>query len=109
MQLSQLKNAVAQELRACGYSLLFYFNAAKVGEVDFLIEDRRTPVVLPVEVKSGRYSAKHAALDRLMSVENYGLTRAVVLHRDNVADGKAILYLPLYMAGLLKELPQMKG
>lgn len=109
MQLSQLKNAVAQELRAYGYSLLFYFNAAKVGEVDFLIEDRRTPVVLPVEVKSGRYSAKHAALDRLMSVENYGLTRAVALHRDNVADGKAMLYLPLYMAGLLKELPQMKG
>ena len=64
---------------------------------------------MPVEVKSGRYSAKHAALDRLMSVENYGLTRAVVLHRDNGVDGEAILYLPLYMAGLLKDMPQTKG
>lgn len=99
------ENAVAQELRACGYSSLFYFNAAKVGEVDFIIEDKRSPVVLPIEVKSGRYSTKHVALDRLMSVENYGLARAVVLHRDNVVDGKAILYLPLYMAGLLKEMP----
>ena len=103
------ENAVAQELRACGYSSLFYFNAAKVGEVDFLIEDKRSPIVLPVEVKSGRYSTKHAALDRLMSVENYGLTQAVVLHRDNVVDEKTILYLPVYMAALLKEMPQMKG
>lgn len=44
-----------------------------------------------------------------MSVENYGLTQAVVLHRDNVVDEKTILYLPLYMAALLKEMPQMKG
>lgn len=99
------ENAVAQELRSCGYSSLFYFNAVKVGEVDFLIEDKRSPVVLPVEVKSGKYSSKHAALDRLMDVKNYALAKAVVLHRGNVAVDGAVLYLPLYMTGLLKELP----
>ena len=95
------ENVVAQELRAHGRESLFYFNTTKVGEVDFLIEARHTPDVLPVEVKSGRYSTKHAALDRLLQVENYGLDKAVVLHTGNISQDGAITYLPIYMAGLL--------
>lgn len=95
------ENVTAQELRAAGRRQLFYFNKTKVGEVDFLIEDRREPVVIPVEVKSGKSSHAHAALDHLMGVENYGLERAVVLHRDNVELGGKVTYLPLYMASLL--------
>lgn len=95
------ENAVAQELRAQGRESLFYFSTAKVGEVDFLLEDMRTGEVIPVEVKSGRYSTKHAALDRLLEVKNFGIRRAIVLHGRNVEHGGKVTYLPLYMAGLL--------
>lgn len=95
------ENAVAQELRAHGCKNLYYFNTNKVGEVDFLIDDEHFPKVLPVEVKSGRYSSKHAALDALMEVQNYGLSEAVVLHKYNLRVEGRYLYAPLYMAGQL--------
>lgn len=95
------ENAVAQELRAHGHGRLFYFNATKVGEVDFLVEGFNSVEVLPVEVKSGVYSRKHAALDRLLEVPNYGLQRALVLHGGNVSQEGKIAYLPAYMAAFL--------
>lgn len=95
------ENAVAQELRSAGHENIYYFNKTKVGEVDFLIDATGRPEVLPIEVKSGKNSHAHAALDHLLEVENYHLDRAVVLHTDNVEiDGK-ITYLPIYMAALL--------
>lgn len=95
------ENTVAQELRASGHEQLFYFNSAKIGEVDFLLDGKREPSVLPVEVKSGRYSTKHAALDRLLEVENYHIERAVVLHRGNVSRSGKVTYLPIYLAAFL--------
>lgn len=95
------ENAVAQELRAQERDALYYFNAAKLGEVDFLVEDRRRPVVIPVEVKSGSSSRRHAALDKLMGIANYGIERAVVLHTENCELEGKVQYLPIYMAGLL--------
>lgn len=95
------ENAVAQELYTHGRNSLYYFSSNKVGEVDFLIEDRRLPKVIPVEVRSGKYSSKHAALDALMSVDNYALERAYVLHCRNARQVGKIIYLPVYMAGLL--------
>lgn len=95
------ENVVAQEFRACGHKQLYYFHTPKVGEVDFLLEGNNRPEVLPVEVKSGKYSTKHAALDALMSVDNYHLNRAVVLHRGNVKQEGIILYLPMYMGAFL--------
>lgn len=95
------ENAIAQELRSHGRRDLYYFNTNKIGEVDFLIEDWRLPKVLPVEVKSGKYSSRHAALDALMGVKNFDLEEAVVLHRFNSCREGSYRYLPLYMAGLL--------
>ena len=95
------ENAVAQELRAQGRKQLYYFHTTKVGEVDFLIEDRHKPVVIPVEVKSGSNSARHAGLDNLLKVKNFGIEQAVVLHMGNVEERGKVLYLPLYMTGLL--------
>ncbi len=95
------ENITAQELRAHNRSSLYYFNKSKVGEVDFLIEDRHEPVVVPVEVKSGKSSHSHAALSHLMEVQNYHLNKAVVLHRENIEKEGNVLYLPLYMASLL--------
>ena len=95
------ENITAQELRAAGRTQLYYFNKTKVGEVDFLIEAKNEPSVIPVEVKSGKNSHAHAALDHLMEVENYALEQGFVLHRDNVEIDGNMTYLPLYMAGLL--------
>ncbi len=91
------ENVVAQELRAHGYKELYYFNTAKIGEVDFLVESENTVDVLPIEIKSGKYSTKHAALDRLLSVKNYGLKSSIVLHTMNVFAEEKVQYLPLYM------------
>ena len=57
------ENAVAQELRAHGHERLYYFNKRGVGEVDFMIDAAGAPYVVPIEVKSGKSSKRHAALD----------------------------------------------
>ncbi len=95
------ENAVAQELRAHGRKELYYFNTNKVGEVDFLVEDGRSVDIIPIEVKSGKYSTKHSALDKLLSVKNFGLKSAVVLHTQNVFSDEAVQYLPIYMAAFI--------
>ena len=101
---SAFENVVAQEFRSHGHQDLFYFNNKKIGEVDFLLENGRDPFVVPVEVKSGKYGTKHAALDRLLAVGNYDINEAIVLQKNNLfkseKNGK-ITYLPIYMAGLL--------
>lgn len=97
------ENAAAQEFRSRGFSDLYYFSTPKVGEVDFLLEGSRTAEVVPVEVKSGKRSDRHAALDALMTVPNYGLERAVVLHTGNAHEKGNVTYLPIYLAGTLAE------
>ena len=95
------ENAVAQELRAHGHENLFYYHTPKIGEVDFLVEQPLSVEVLPVEVKSGSYSHKHAALDRLMEIANYDIPVSFVLHRFNVETEPRVFYLPIYMAAFL--------
>lgn len=98
---SVYENAVAQELRAHGHESIYYFNKRGVGEVDFLVEEDRSPLVMPIEVKSGRNSHRHAALDALMGVKNYKLEGAIVLHPGNLEENGAITYLPIYFAAFL--------
>lgn len=69
--------------------------------MDFLIDVPGKPEVLPIEVKSGKNSHAHAALDHLLEVANYHLEHAVVLHVGNVESDGKVTYLPIYMAGLL--------
>ena len=98
---SVYENAVAQELRAHGHESIYYFNKRGVGEVDFLVEEDRSPLVMPIEVKSGRSSHRHAALDALMGVKNYKFEGAIVLHPGNLEENGAITYLPIYFAAFL--------
>ncbi|MCQ2452446.1 MAG: AAA family ATPase [Oscillospiraceae bacterium] len=93
------ENFVAQELTAAEIPA-YYFKSTKIGEIDFLIEDFGG--VLPLEVKSGKDYQKHTALDHLMKNEVYRVKRAVVLSRFNLKREGDILYLPIYMTGLLK-------
>jgi len=94
------ENFVAQLLKAHGFDRLFYFNSKKIGEVDFLVEHERR--VLPIEVKSGAGFKRHAALDNLMGVANYGIEEALVFCPSNVEKAGRCTYLPLYMAEFVR-------
>ena len=93
---SVYETVVAQELNAHGFKMNYYDNKS-IGEVDFLIDDYRNLTVLPVEVKSGKDYEIHRALDRFLSIKDYGITDAVVLsnEREIIRDG-GITYMHVY-------------
>ena len=88
------ENVAAQELKAHGFDL-YYFNSKKQGELDFIVEQNGN--VLPVEIKSGKDYAKHAALSNVMANEDYAIKQAYVFHNGNVSTKEKIAYLPIYM------------
>ncbi|NCU25266.1 ATP-binding protein [Candidatus Nomurabacteria bacterium] len=96
---SVYENAVAQELKAHGFDL-YYFNSKKQGEVDFLIEYHGE--ILPVEIKSGKNHSKHAALNNLLRIKDYGINKAFVFHNGNVSIHDNIYYLPVYFIMFLR-------
>lgn len=91
---------VAQELKARGFKLR-YFTSKKVGELDF-VEETLAGDVLAIEVKSGRYYKTHAALDNALAARGYGIDRALVFAETNLFRDGNVLYLPIFMAGLLE-------
>ena len=95
------ENAVAQELAAAGVPL-WYYAKENVGEIDFLMEGKNGCVV-PIEVKSGRKIRSHAALDRLLEIDEYKIRNALVLSRNRLERSGRILYVPLYMTFCLDE------
>lgn len=96
------ENFVAQELSGNELTA-YYYKTTKIGEVDFLVE--LDGAVIPVEVKSGKNYKKHAALNKLMKIENYHLSEAIVLSLHNVEVENHIVYLPIYMATFMKASP----
>ena len=94
------ENAVAQELKAHGFSL-YYYNSKKRGEVDFLIELGGN--VLPIEVKSGKNYTTHRALANIMNCAEYALPEAIVLCGENLRQDGKILYAPIYMATFIEK------
>ncbi|WEV46629.1 ATP-binding protein [Bifidobacterium sp. ESL0690] len=99
---SSLENFVAQELTAQGFDL-FYFDKAKIGEVDFLMQ--RGSAIVPVEAKSGKDFAVHAALDKLLAVKEWKLDSGFVLCNSNVEHEKkndVVIDLPWYMTMFMK-------
>lgn len=89
--------AVAEELKAHGYDL-FYYDNKKNGEVDFLIDDTDNLSNIPLEVKSGKDYTVHSALDKFLSIKEYGIHRAYVLsnERNVYTDSKGVTYIPIY-------------
>lgn len=94
------EDVVAQELNSHGYPL-YYYNSKKYGELDFVIEHNGK--VLPLEVKSGKDYERHSALDRVLSIEEYGIEEAYVLSNANVKRKGKITYLPIYMIMFIDE------
>lgn len=103
-----MENVVAQMLTASGHNLYFYSNPARDDkdsrmEIDFLtakskITNRHN--ISPIEVKS----SKNYTLTSLRKfIRKYAAetNTAYVLHTGDVNVEDGILFLPLYMAGLL--------
>ncbi|MBQ0068965.1 MAG: ATP-binding protein [Bacteroidales bacterium] len=103
-----VENIVAQMLRAAGHELYFFSSYSKTDanermEVDFLIPKASISSrhnIHPIEVKSSvRYTL--TSIKRFSHKYNMSVSTPIVLHPANVRDEGEILYLPLYMAGLL--------
>ena len=97
---SVYENAAAQELHAHGFPL-FYYNSKIYDEVDFLMEWEGR--VLPVEIKSGKDYARHAALNALLKTQAYGIREAFVFCNDNVKISGGVIYYPIYMLMFLEK------
>lgn len=57
------ENVIAEELASKGFDL-FYYKNNKLGEIDFLIENKGKVILL--EIKSGKNYKRHNALDNLL-------------------------------------------
>lgn len=103
-----VENAVAQMFTAAGRKLYFYSrsddeNASNRMEIDFLVPSRSLSEnrnISAVEVKSGRrYATK--SLEKFRRKFPRRVDTPYVLHSGDVRVKDGIVYLPLYMAGLL--------
>lgn len=97
---SILENAMSQMFKANGFSL-HYFDTKKYGELDFVLQEG-TAIDL-VEIKSGNDYKKHAALNKVMKVDEWKAKQAIVFCKGNVEEENGILYLPWYMAIFFKQ------
>lgn len=97
---SILENTMSQMFTANGFSL-HYFDTKKYGELDFVLQDG-TAIDL-VEIKSGNDYKKHAALNKVMAVDEWKAKQAIVFCKGNVEEEDGILYLPWYMAIFFKQ------
>ncbi|MDO4541061.1 MAG: DUF4143 domain-containing protein, partial [Syntrophomonadaceae bacterium] len=103
---SILENLIAQQLKAGGFTL-YYYDAAKYGEVDFVVQNGMH--IDLVEVKSGSHYKKHKALDNILGVGGWGFANAYVLCQDNVAVEAGVTYLPWYFVMFLHPAQVPKG
>ena len=103
-----MENMVAQMIRASGRGLYFYSNADRANaenrmEIDFLIckpNLTRMHNIIPIEVKSSR-AYEFVSLGKFRRKFSDQLHEPVVLHPKDLKIDDGIVYLPLYMAGLL--------
>lgn len=97
------ENIVAQSLTAAGHNLFYYtFKADPEGknhyEIDFLISDGTK--IAPIEVKSSSYTA-HKSLDVFITKYSPRIGRKIILYTKDLRTDSNLIYLPVYMAGLL--------
>lgn len=103
-----VENIVAQMLKASGHELFFYSNYDKEEaenrmQVDFLIQKEVVTSrhnISPIEVKS---SSGYTLTSIQKCIKKFGqyLTTPYVLHSKDVEIKDGLVYLPLYMTGIL--------
>lgn len=102
-----MENAVAQALVSNGRKLYFYSRNSKQREermeIDFLIDKRELTSrhnICPIEVKStGNYTLN--SLKKFQAKYRNELATPYVIHASDLKVQDGVVYLPLYMAGLL--------
>ena len=103
-----VENVVAQMLRAAGHRLYFYSNSSRNEaqdrmEIDFLLSKSDITSrhnICPIEVKSTtRYTL--TSLEKFRTKYAPQLGSVYVLHSGDLRVENGIIYLPLYMTGLL--------
>jgi len=96
---SILENVMAQQLKCNGLSLN-YFDSKKYGELDFVIQNGLH--IDLVEIKSGKDYKKHAALNNVLAVNEWKISRTYVFCKGNIEVENNIVYLPWYEIMFLK-------
>lgn len=103
-----LENIVSQMLTSSGRSLYFFSkndreNASDTMEIDFLISDNKITSkhnIIPIEVKSGeRYT--FSSISKLVTKYSDYIGKPIIIHTKDLKDENDILYIPVYMTGLL--------
>ena len=90
------ETACAMELLAHGHEL-YYFDAKKTGEVDFLINDYDNLTILPIEIKSGNDQYNFRAIPKLVK-EPYNLKKGYIFGNKNIIEEKDnLITFPIYM------------
>ena len=103
-----IENIVAQMLTSSGKKLYFYFNYDKENssnnmEIDFLIAKSKITSkhnISLIEVKSGK-NYTYSSLNKFKNKYKDYLFTNYLLHTDDLKEENGIIFLPLYMTGLL--------
>lgn len=103
-----LENIVSQMFVSSGRKLYFFSKSNKndsseTMKIDFLISDDNITSkrnIIPIEVKSGeRYT--FSSISKLVTKYSDYLGKPIILHTKDLKDENGILYVPVYMTGLL--------
>ena len=102
------ENIVAQALRSGGNDLYYYANNSRDNvedrmEIDFLIAKNKITSrhnITPIEVKSSN-NYTITSLKKFIKKYPTQLDKPLVLHTGDLQEKDDILYIPLYMAGIL--------
>ena len=103
-----LENVVAQMLVASSRKLYFFSrndrkDSSETMEIDFLISSDKVTSkhnIIPIEVKSGeRYT--FSSLAKLNNKYKDYLAEPIIIHTKDLKEENGILYIPVYMTGLL--------
>lgn len=103
-----MENIVAQMLRANGNKLYFYSNSSRENsadrmEIDFLIQKNKITSrhnISAIEVKSGKNYTINS-LNKFTKKYNQYLDKKYVIHTGDYKKENEVIYLPVYMTGLL--------
>ena len=103
-----LENIVAQMLVSNGRKLYFFSrnnreDSSETMEIDFLISNNKITSrhnIIPIEVKSGdRYT--FSSISKFIAKYNDYLGNPIIIHTKDLKVEDNIVYLPVYMTGLL--------
>lgn len=99
------ENVIAQMLRSAGHSLYYYTfkvageaSAPRIYEIDFLLS--RGDKICPIEVKSSGYKS-HKSIDEFKDKYSSRIRQCYLLYTKDLRKEGNLIYLPVYMAGLL--------